>query len=235
VLDVGTRGMQSVLDAVATHGIHTLMLASSSEVYQTPPVIPTSEDVPLSIPDPFNPRYSYAAVKIISEMQALYNCSASRILIIRPHNIYGPDMGNEHVIPQMADRIMKYGQLEFSGEAPISGSAWLGPRPFWGGGETRAFCYIDDAVEQIMLVRKRGLDHTIYNIGSDEETAIYALAAKIAAAAGKPLKVVEGTSAKGGAIRRCPDMTRTYALGAIPACGLDLGLTETLCWYWRHP
>ena len=45
--------------------------ASSSEVYQTPPKIPTDENVPLIIPDVFNPRYSYGAGKIISEMIVL--------------------------------------------------------------------------------------------------------------------------------------------------------------------
>ena len=47
VLDVGVRGMLNVLDACRRHGIRELVLASSSEVYQTPPGIPTAEDVPL--------------------------------------------------------------------------------------------------------------------------------------------------------------------------------------------
>src|SRR5262249_46226918 len=36
VLDVGVRGMINVIDACRRHGIGTLLLASSSEVYQTP-------------------------------------------------------------------------------------------------------------------------------------------------------------------------------------------------------
>ena len=28
-----------------------------------------------------------------------------RVLIFRPHNVYGPDMGWEHVIPQFALRL----------------------------------------------------------------------------------------------------------------------------------
>ena len=71
VLDVGIRGMLNVLDACLEHNVPELFLASSSEVYQTPPRIPTDENVPLSIPDPMNPRYSYAGGKIISEMLAI--------------------------------------------------------------------------------------------------------------------------------------------------------------------
>jgi len=63
VLDVGVKGMIHVMDACREHSIRELFLASSSEVYQTPSVIPTDETAALSIPDPANPRYSYAAGK----------------------------------------------------------------------------------------------------------------------------------------------------------------------------
>ena len=68
VLEVGVKGIVNVLDACLRHGVPELVLASSSEVYQDPPTIPTSETVPLSIPDPTNPRWSYSAGKIISAM-----------------------------------------------------------------------------------------------------------------------------------------------------------------------
>src|SRR5262249_18617594 len=59
VLDVAIRGTFSVIDACRTESVRELVLVSSSEVYQTPPTIPTAEDVPLSVPDVLNPRYSY--------------------------------------------------------------------------------------------------------------------------------------------------------------------------------
>src|SRR6186997_3089522 len=71
VLDVGVRGMVNVIDACRKHGIGTLVLASSSEVYQTPPKVPTDETAPLAIPDPLNPRYSYGGGKLISELMAI--------------------------------------------------------------------------------------------------------------------------------------------------------------------
>ena len=40
VLDVGVKGMVNVLDACLKHDIGELVLASSSEVYQTPPTVP---------------------------------------------------------------------------------------------------------------------------------------------------------------------------------------------------
>ena len=47
VLDVAVRGMISVIDACRANRVGTLVLASSSEVYQTPPRTPTDETAPL--------------------------------------------------------------------------------------------------------------------------------------------------------------------------------------------
>ena len=75
VLDVAVRGMLAVLDACAGQDVPEFFLASSSEVYQTSQQIPTPEDVPLSVPDPRNPRYSYGGGKIICELMALHQAA----------------------------------------------------------------------------------------------------------------------------------------------------------------
>src|SRR5437016_5748624 len=107
VLDVGVKGIVNVIDACRHQGVGTLVLASSSEVYQSPPQVPTDESAPLTIPDPLNPRLSYGAGKIISELMAINHGRKhfERVLIFRPHNVYGPDMGSDHVIPQFALRL----------------------------------------------------------------------------------------------------------------------------------
>ena len=50
-----------------------------------------------------------AAARLISEMMAINfgRKYFERVLIFRPHNVYGPDMGWEHVIPQFALRLHK--------------------------------------------------------------------------------------------------------------------------------
>jgi len=107
VLDVGVKGMINVIDACMKKGIKELIVASSSEVYQSPSQIPTPETVPLIVPDPLNPRYSYGSGKIISEMLTINfgRKNFDRAVIFRPHNVYGPAMGWEHVIPQFALRM----------------------------------------------------------------------------------------------------------------------------------
>ena len=47
--------------------------------------------------------------KIASELMAInYGRNGfDKVVIVRPHNVYGPDMGFEHVIPQFALRLKR--------------------------------------------------------------------------------------------------------------------------------
>src|SRR3546814_2342646 len=45
VLDVGVRGALAVCEACVAAGVSDLVVASSAEVYQTPAVVPTPEDI----------------------------------------------------------------------------------------------------------------------------------------------------------------------------------------------
>ena len=228
VLDVGVRGMINVIEACRKHDIGKLVLASSSEVYQTPPKIPSDERVPLTVPDPLNPRYSYGAGKLISEVLAINfgRKFFDRVLIFRPHNIYGPDMGCEHVIPQFALRLRALAKAQASGRIrfEIQGT----------GEETRSFCFIDDLIAGIMVMRDRGEHLGIYNVGTVEEVAIADLASRIARAAGREIETIAGLPAPGGVARRCPDISKLARLGYNPRVSLDDGLKPTLEWYWRN-
>lgn len=229
VLEVGVKGMINVLDAMAAEKVPELMLMSSSEVYQTPATVPTDETAPFFIPDPLNPRYSYAGGKLISELLAInYGRSRiERVTIVRPHNVYGPDMGFEHVIPQFALRVGKLiaergteGALPF----PIQGS----------GTETRAFVYIDDFVDGTMRVLEQGEHMGIYHVGTQREEPIRRLAEMVGEAAGVKLDIQPGPLAEGGTPRRCPDITKVGKLGYSPKVSLEEGLKRTVAWYLEH-
>jgi nucleoside-diphosphate-sugar epimerase len=228
VLDVGVRGMLNIIDACRKHGIGNLILASSSEVYQTPPQIPTDESAPLVVPDVQNPRYSYGAGKLISEVMAVNfgRKYFQRVLIFRPHNVYGPDMGFEHVVPQLALRLQAAAKRQSEGllRFDIQGT----------GEETRSFCFIDDLVEGVMLMRAKGEHLGIYHIGTGEEIAIADLARRIAAHAKREIELIPGAAQPGGTMRRCPDISKLARLGYRPRVPLGQGLPSTLDWYWQY-
>jgi nucleoside-diphosphate-sugar epimerase len=225
VLDIGVKGIINVIDGCKGEGVKELFLASSSEVYQTPPSTPTDETVPLSIPDPLNPRYSYAAGKIISEIMAINygRTHFDRVIIFRPHNVYGPDMGWEHVIPQFAVRMKAL--CDQAGDRPL-------PFPIQGTGqETRSFIFIDDFAEGFMRLVEQGSHLEIYNIGTMEEITMGQLARNMGALWGKSISVIPGKPAPGGTPRRCPDIKKLKSLGFEPRISLDEGLQRTIRWY----
>jgi nucleoside-diphosphate-sugar epimerase len=228
VLDVGVKGMINVVDACRNANVRSLVLASSSEVYQTPPKVPTDETAPLIVPDPTNPRYSYGGGKIISELIAInYGRKFfDRVLIFRPHNVYGPDMGWEHVIPQFAQRLKK-----------ISAQKPTGPLPFeiqGDGKQTRSFCHVDDLVQGVMVMRAKGQHLGIYHIGTTEEVSIADLAHRVAAHAGREIVLKSGAAPAGSTARRCPDIGKLEKLGYAPRVPLATGLPPTLDWYWAN-
>jgi nucleoside-diphosphate-sugar epimerase len=227
VLDVGVRGMINVLDACLAHDVGELVVASSSEVYQTPPVIPTPETAPLTIPDPHNPRYSYAGGKIVSELMAINfgRKRFNRVLIFRPHNVYGPDMGWEHVIPQLTLRMKRLCEAA-SGpiRLPIQGT----------GKETRAFIFIDDFVEGIRLLLEKGEHLQIYHVGSMNEVTIAQVAGLLGEYFRREVQIVPGESAAGGTTRRCPDTSKIAALGYSPKVDFKEGLFKAARWYDEH-
>src|SRR5215467_6840680 len=144
VLEVGVKGIVNVIDACRQRGVGRLILASSSEVYQSAPRVPTDERAPLVVPDPLNPRLSYGAGKIISEMMAINHGRKhfERVLIFRPHNVYGPDMGFDHVIPQVGGRLKRAMEKHASGAVPFSIQG--------SGAETQSVCHVDDLVQGVM-------------------------------------------------------------------------------------
>ena len=227
VLDVAVKGMANVIDACLKHGVGELVLTSSSEVYQEPPRIPTDETVPLSIPDVLNPRYSYAAGKIINEVMAINygRKHFERVVIVRPHNVYGPDMGWEHVVPQF---VLRMKELCRQPKDPL-------PFPIQGtGAETRAFVFIDDFIDGLMLAIARGEHLGIYHIGTREEVTIADLARLVGEHFGRRIEIVPGNPASGGTARRCPDIAKMSRLGYSPRYTIRDGLSIAARWYDEH-
>lgn len=226
VLDVAVRGIVNVIESAIRHKVPELVVMSSSEVYHEPAKVPTDETVALSIPDCLNPRYSYAAGKLLHEVMAVnFGRYFRRVTIVRPHNVYGADMGDEHVIPQFVARMRSL--ISHQGD-PI-------PFAIQGTGlQTRSFVYVDDFIDGVMIVLERGEHLGIYHIGTLEEVTIETLARLVAEQFGRPIKIVPGPPADGGTNRRCPDITKIMKLGYRPQYTLREALPGVVRWYEQH-
>lgn len=216
VLEVGVKGLLNVLDGCIKYKIKELYLASSSEVYQTPLKIPTKENEMLKVPDVFNPRYSYGVGKILTEIMGinLGRKFFKKLIIFRPHNVYGPDMGKEHVIPEFIDRFKKLKGKKFK----IEGT----------GKEIRSFIYIEDFVNALELIIKKGKHLNIYNIGTSEGISIRDLAFEISKILNKKIILKKTYLKKGGTKIRIPDIKKIKKLGFKPQYNLIKGVKKTL-------
>lgn len=225
VLNVNVKGLISVLEAAQNQKCKKFLFASSSELYNKPEQIPSPETVPIMLPDITNARFSYAGSKIIGELFCLNQDPAKKIpaVIIRYHNIYGPRMGYEHVIPEIFVKIKK-ATNDFEKKScliEIQGD----------GSETRAFCYVEDAARATVLAMDKGLDHEIYHIGTQRETAILDLIKQIGKTLGVELEIKPGKLMPGSTPRRCPDISKLRKLGYEPQYTLEQGLAPMLEWY----
>ena len=144
ILDIAVNGLINILEFCKKKKVKNFFLASSSEVYQNPLKIPTDEKEMLKIPNIYNPRYSYGGGKIISELYGLYFAKKflKKFIIFRPHNVYGKDMGEDHVIPQFIKRFKKLGKRK---QFLIFGT----------GKEIRSFIYIDDFISGFSKIFKK--------------------------------------------------------------------------------
>lgn len=223
VIRVNTMAALLLLDWVAPGEL--VFFASTSEVYAggvslEVAQVPTPETVPVVISDVTAPRFAYAASKLLGEAAFIHGARAGgfRAVIGRFHNVYGPRMGADHVIPEMALRAVR-------GEDPFR---------VWGFDQHRAFCYVDDAVAAMLqLMATPAAVGQIVHIGDDSaETNIGDLATLVLDIAGASPAVEALAAPPGSVARRCPDLTRLRELtGYEPAVGLREGVRRTFEWY----
>lgn len=224
VLDVGVKGILNIIEFVKSKKIKNFIMFSSSEVYGTPSIVPTNEKEIIKIEDIFNPRFSYSAGKIISESITINYLRNSNIKykIIRPHNIFGENMGLKHVIPQIIFKIFKSTNKFQKNNAKIKIQG--------NGKETRAFCYIKDAVEQTIFISDKIKENGIFNVGFTREMKINDLIKEIDKILKIKTSIKSGKVQKGGTLRRCPNQRKLFGFKKFKN-NFIIGLKQTVNWY----
>ncbi len=223
ILDIGIKGIINVLEAVKKFKINNLIIASTSEVYQYPKIIPTPEEIEMIVPDILNPRFSYGGGKIATELLAVNYAKQNKInlKIFRPHNIYGPDMGQEHVIPEIIYKILK---AKSTNNKKISMQG--------DGSDTRSFMFISDFIIAFdKIINDIKSNSIIYNIGNTDEISILDIYKKLLNISNYNPQLLAGKKPSGGTSRRCPDITKITNLGYSQQINIDNGLLKTFEWY----
>jgi UDP-glucuronate decarboxylase len=225
VMRTNTRIILNTVEWMAEQSSGRLLFASTSEVYAGSielgtGQIPSTEDIPVSFTDIQHPRFTYGLTKSWGEAAVTHYAAAFgfEAVIARFHNVYGPRMGFDHVMPELMQRL----------------HAGIEPLPVYGTEQTRAFCYVDDATRATQMLMDTPISGVpIVHVGNDrEEVTMGIVLEKICDIIGRH-PVFDVQSAIPGAVsRRCPDIGKLHALtGFTPAIDLDAGLARTWAWY----
>ena len=176
---------------------------------------------------PANPESAYGWSKLMGEYECdLYSKSGQlNAAILRLHNVYGPnsDLSTERsqVIPATIRKAIKYPNEKFL---------------IWGDGkQNRAFVYVSDIVEALILAAEKGLNKGPIQIGSDRKTTIEELADMIISISGKKIVKEHDLTKPVGDMGRAADSTlANKLLGWKPKISMEEGLRKTYEWAFSY-
>lgn len=212
----------NMLEAARKTKVERFMQVSSACVYPKDAIIPTPETEGFrDEPEPTNGGYGWG--KRMGELLSRYYQQQykMKIGIVRPYNCYGPrdhfDPGISHVIPSLIKRI-------FDEEDPLV---------IWGSGnQTRAFLYVEDLAEGILLGTEKNSRADPVNLGTNEEISIKDLVELLLELTNWKRKVVFDKTKPDGSPRRNSDNTKAKKLIGFKAkTKLVDGLKKTIDWY----
>jgi len=219
-MKVSIVGTYNVLDAaVAEGGVERFVDFSTSEVFGAYAYKVTEGDL-TSLGAVGEARWTYAVSKLATEHLAhnyrvQYGLPA---LSIRPFNIYGPGQVGEGAIHRFVVKALAGEDLEIHND----------------GSQIRAWCYVDDIVDAVILSLERpeAVGHA-FNIGNARSVCtVYDLARHVVRLTGSRSKVVFVEWPYTDVELRVPNIDKARKiLGFEPRVDLEEGLLRTIEWY----
>jgi UDP-glucose 4-epimerase len=215
-IETNVHGTEVVL-AQANKKKKKVLIASTSEVYGLSTQVPFSEDGNLVLGPTSKGRWSYACSKAIDEFLALAYWRERKLptVIVRLFNTVGPRQTGQYgmVVPTFIKQALTGRPITIHGD----------------GQQSRCFVDVSDVVRGLMAL----MDHPeavgdVFNIGSNEEVTIRALAERVKTLTGSSsdIAMVPYEQAYGEGFedmpRRVPDISKIGKLiGWQPSKSLD--------------
>jgi len=172
---------------------------------------------------PADPPTTYGWAKILGEVacRSYHKDYGIKCAVVRIFNAYGEkenlDQRWSHVVPSLIRKAILYPKEKF--------------RIFGDGRQERAFLYVKDCVEGLILAMERIREAEPINLGSEELISIGRLAEKIVNLSGKEIEIEFDPSGPRGVIRYCADTTKMKdVLNWRPRTSLEEGLKKTYRW-----
>lgn len=214
-------GTYNVLEATIAHAgnVERFVDFSTSEVFGTH-VYHAEEMSSTTLGTVGEARWTYAVSKLAAE-HLVHNYGKETGLptvSIRPFNVFGPRQVGVGAIHTFIVRALENRPLEIHGD----------------GNQIRAWCYIDDMIEGILLslVKPEAVGH-VFNIGNPRGTVtINTLAEKIKTLSNSSSEIVNVEKDYVDVELRIPSIQKaTELLGFRPKVDLNEGLSRAISWY----
>lgn len=221
-IDVTLEGIRSALD-IAKDNKAKFLFTSSSEVYQTPDVIPTPETYIGAIPSNTE-RSCYDVSKLMGEnLVYIYSnnygvdgCS------VRIFNSFGPGISeyDARILPRIASSVISNIPIKVYRKKELP---------------TRTYCAAANTVAGVFLALLNGRPSEVYNIGADNpEISVVDLIELINSTCGVKVnfELIEPPSVYiHEPLRRCPDISKAKSdLGYKIGLSLNDGLQDYISW-----
>lgn len=217
------RILAGLLEASARNKVKTVILLSSSTVYQPADSPIKEDDLDLNLP-PYGGYFGIGwTFRYLEQLGALYaKTYGMRIVTLRPTNIYGPfdefQEDKAHVVPSLIRRALKH-------ESPFE---------VWGPPDVvRDFIFVDDLVDDLLALLRDGVETRglPVNICSGEPMTIRDAARIILQACRHPVEPVFN-SAKPTAIpyRALDDSRSRQLFGRRGRTRFYDGVERTVAW-----
>lgn len=214
-LATNLTGTTHLLEAMVDSGSGRLVFASSSSVYGNSETVPFHEDDRVDRPISIYAMTKKAAEELCHVYAALHGI---RTVCLRFFTVYGPRQRPEMAIHAFTRRLFE------GAEIPVFGD----------GSMERDFTYVDDIVLGVVAAVERveTMEYEIVNLGHSEPVRLSRLIEALAAATGRPARVVHHPIPPGDVRRTFASVERAAALlGFAPQTPLETGLARFVAWY----
>lgn len=185
-----------------------IVFASSSSIYGDQTRFPVQEDAEKH---PLNP---YGQNKLDDEkISSKYAADGLRVIGLRYFNVFGIGQNPSYagVIPKFIERLSQHKPPIIEGD----------------GNQIRSFTFVDDVVRANILAFQSDINHTFFNIATENMTTINELAEIIIKISGLDLKPIYDKPRKGDIKKSYADISRAKKLlGWYPKTNLEEGLKK---------
>ncbi len=223
--DNALMGIQ-LMEAARQEGVQKFVAIGTVCAYPKHTSVPFREkDLWNGYPEETNAPYGIAKKILLVQAQAYRDQYGFNAIYLLPVNLYGPkdtfDLEYSHVIPALIKKMVD-AKLEGKEEVVV-----------WGTGKaSRAFLYVEDAAEGILLATEKYNKRDPVNLGSGKEITIRELVKLIAELTGYEGEIVWDTSKPDGQPRRCLEISRARKeFGFKAKTDFVEGLKRTIDWY----